>query len=82
MFDRKKLEIERDKLQKQKEEMGINRDYRESEYKNELLNLINSFEMSDDLSVKEDIAEQIIALRGDLPLDIKMELESLRNPKR
>ena len=82
MFKRKELESEKESLQNLKEQMGINKQYRENEYENQLANLTNMFRMSDDLSVKEDIANQIIALRGELPLDIKMELESLRAPKR
>ena len=81
-LNRKELKEQRDRLQKRKEEMGINHNYKESEYKNELVNLINMFQASNDLEAKEDIANQIIALRGELPLDIKMELESLRAPKR
>ena len=82
MFKRKELESEKESLQNLKEQMGINKQYRENEYENQLANLTNMFRMSDDLSVKEDIANQIIALRGELPLDIKMELDSLKSSMR
>ena len=82
MFKRKELESEKESLQSLKEQMGINKQYKENEYENQLVNLINEFRMSDDLSVKEDIANQIIALRGELPLDIKMELDSLKSSMR
>ncbi len=82
MFKRKELESEKESLQSLKEQMGINKQYRENEYENQLANLTNMFRMSDDLNVKEDIANQIIALRGELPLDIKMELDSLKSSMR
>ena len=82
MFKRNELEKEKESLQSLKEQMGINKQYKENEYENQLVNLINEFRMSEDLSAKEDIANQIVALRGELPLDIKMELDSLKNSMR
>ncbi len=82
MFKRKELEKEKESLQNLKEQMGINREYKENNYENQLVNLINMFRMSEDLAVKEDIANQIVALRGELPLDIKMELDSLKSSMR
>ena len=82
MFKRKELEKEKESLQSLKEQMGISKQYKENEYENQLVNLINEFRMSEDLSVKEDIANQIINLRGELPLDIKMELDSLKSSMR
>ena len=78
MFERKKLEKEKKSLQSIKEQMGINinKEYKENNYENQLANLTTMFRMSNDLSVKEDIANQIVALRGELPLDIRMELDS------
>ena len=62
--------------------MGISREYKENNYENQLANLTNMFRMSNDLSVKEDIANQIVALRGELPLDIRMELDSFKSSMR
>ena len=82
MFERKELEKEKKSLQSIKEQMGISREYKENNYENQLANLTNMFRMSNDLSVKEDIANQIVALRGELPLDIRMELDSFKNSMR
>ena len=84
MFERKKLEKEKKSLQSIKEQMGINinKEYKENNYENQLANLTNMFRMSNDLSVKEDIANQIVALRGELPLDIRMELDSFKSSMR
>ncbi len=84
MFERKKLEKEKKSLQSIKEQMGINinKEYKENNYENQLANLTTMFRMSNDLSVKEDIANQIVALRGELPLDIRMELDSFKNSMR
>ena len=82
MFERKKLEKEKKSLQSIKEQMGISREYKENNYENQLANLTNMFRMSNDLSVKEDIANQIVALRGELPLDIRMELDSFKSSMR
>lgn len=82
MFERKELEKEKKSLQSIKEQMGISREYKENNYENQLANLTNMFRMSNDLSVKEDIANQIVALRGELPLDIRMELDSFKSSMR
>ena len=82
MFERKELENEKKSLQSIKEQMGISREYKENNYENQLANLTNMFRMSDDLSIKEDIANQIVALRGELPLDIKMELDNFKSSMR
>ena len=84
MFERKELEKEKKSLQSIKEQMGINinKEYKENNYENQLANLTTMFRMSNDLSVKEDIANQIVALRGELPLDIRMELDSFKSSMR
>ena len=81
-YNRNDLESKKQSLEEMKKQMGINKEYRENNHQNELIDLVNSFRASDDLAVKEEIAEKIVALRGELPLDIQMELNSLKAPKR
>lgn len=84
MFFNKKKDLENKKkiLQATKEQMGVNHGYTESNYQNKMMELMKIFRESDDIEVKEDIANQIIALRGELPTEIQMELNSLKGHRK
>ena len=82
IFNRKDLENRKKVLEATKEQMGINHQYKESKYQNKMVELINRFRMAETLEEKENIADEMVELRGNIPTEIQMELNSLRSPKR
>ncbi len=84
MEKRKALMEKKEALKATKEQMGVFVGYKEpSVQESQFKTLINNFHMADNLEEKLSIASEIEALKGELPIDLQMEIDMLRNgPKR